>query len=59
MNTDLLFAYYDAVGHKRFRYEVINQKLPPEIQEEFDQITGRIKLISKLEDFPVLFIIKE
>lgn len=59
MNTDLLFDYYEAIGHERFRYEVINKKLPPEIQEEFDKLTGCIKLISKLDNFPVWFVIEE
>lgn len=59
MNTDLLLQYYRAVGHERFRHEVTNKKLPPEIQEVFDEITGSIKLISKLDNFPILIIIEE
>ena len=59
MNSDLLLSYYEAVGHERFRDEVKNKKLPPEIQKEFDEITGCIKSLSKLESFPILFIIKE
>ncbi len=59
MNTDLLLQYYRAVGHERFQYEVINKKLPPEIQDVFDEITGCIKRISKLDNFPIFFIIEE
>lgn len=59
MNTDLLLQYYRAVGYERFRHEVTNKKLPPEIQEVFDELTGSIKLISKLDDFPILIIIEE
>lgn len=59
MNTELLLCYYESVGHERFREEALNKQLPPEIQECFDEITGRVKMYFKLECFPVWFIIKD
>lgn len=59
MNTDLLLEYYQSIGHENFRNEVIGNKLPPEIQEIFDEITRRVKTLSKLDNFPILFFIKE
>lgn len=59
MNTDLLFDYYNEVGHEQFRKEALNKQLPPEIQECFNKITGCVKFLHKLEGFPVWFIIKD
>lgn len=59
MDADLLLEYYKAVGYERFRYEATNKKMPPEIQEIFDEMTGCVKSISKLDNFPIFFIIEE
>lgn len=59
MNTELLLNYYESVGHERFREEVLNKQLPPEIKECFGEITGRVKMYFKLECFPVWFIIED
>lgn len=56
MNTELLLAYYESVGHEIFLDEVIHRTLPPEIQECFDKITGCVKLHYYLDDFPAIFI---
>lgn len=59
MNIDLLLQYYQSIGHENFRNEVIEKKLPPEIQEIYDEITGCIKTILKLDSFPILIFIEE
>ena len=59
MDTNLLFDYYEEVGHERFLKEVLNKQLPPEIQECFDKMTECVKMFQKLECFPLLFIIKD
>ena len=59
MNTNLLLAYYEAVGHEQFRNEVLSKTLPPEIQECFDKIADGVKLSMKLDYFPVIFILED
>lgn len=59
MNTDSLFDYYEEVGHEKFLEEVKNKSLPNEVQESFDSVTDCVKLISKLDGFPIWFIIIE
>lgn len=56
MDTSMLFGYYEEVGHEKFLEEVKSRNLPPEIQECFDSITDCVKLLVKLDSFPVWFI---
>ena len=56
MDTSMLLGYYEEVGHEKFLEEVKNRSLPPEIQECFDSFTDCVKLLGKLDGFPVGFI---